>query len=849
MTSTVESKNMPKSSSSFSNVESKVILECKKVECSICTDDVYQRKIVTCSFCRFEACLSCVETFLLGIDDDRPRCMNPECKKVWTFEFLCSKFPPSFHNKKYRDRRADLLLQRERSLLPGTQPLVASEKRRNKYTTLISDLMDENAMYSNLIHQNKMKIRVFRNKIDEKKEEKEEKKERIFNRACPVTDCRGFLSTSYKCGICDGYACKDCLTPKNSRDDKEHECNPDLVATVKLLANDTKPCPSCATLIFKIDGCFTGDTKIPLWSGEFKEAKDIDIGDELIGDDGTKRTVNRLMSGEDDMYEVKQNNADKYIVNSQHDLVLKKLGEPDTLIIKVNDFMDLPESKKALLYGFRSSGTLGESKKVSIDPYILGSWLGYGTASQPNITGDDTEVLEYWRDWARDNDAELVHTQKYRFSIRRFGRSVSRLSVGHETSETCRGCSEKKSDICNQVLSYTENREMSGKITNPLTDLLKQYNLVNNKHIPLVYMTNDIETRLSLLAGIIDTDGHVCNNGKRISIVQINPGLSTQIASLSRSLGFVTNVRLVERKQVKFTGSEELKDCSYKYKINISGQISKIPTKILRKKCSDSNHNKDYMRTSIKVSFMGKGLYYGWVLDGNHRFVLADYTVVKNCDQMYCTQCHTAFSWTHGTIERGVIHNPHFYAFQRDQNGGIAPLRQPVMRCGGPPHIWDVSDKLLSASDNEIFKDYENAHRLIHHINQVELQHYPNNVGPANNSNLRVDYLLNRITEKQWISKLKLKMKKQEKNTEFHMVLVMFTSTLSDLFDNIVACDSFDLQKIIDIITTVETLRVYTNKSLKNIGLNYENIYPYISEKFIYWPNFNTVDKKKGPIL
>lgn len=49
---------------------------------------------------------------------------------------------------------------------------------------------------------------------------------------------------------------------------------------------------------------------------------------------------------------------------------------------------------------------------MSIDPYILGSWLGDCTAAQPNITGEDTEVLEYWRDLARENDAELVHAHK-----------------------------------------------------------------------------------------------------------------------------------------------------------------------------------------------------------------------------------------------------------------------------------------------------------------------------------------------------------------------------------------------------------------------------------------------------
>jgi len=43
---------------------------------------------------------------------------------------------------------------------------------------------------------------------------------------------------------------------------------------------------------------------------------------------------------------------------------------------------------------------------------------------------------------------------------------------------------------------------------------------------------------------------------------------------------------------------------------------------------------------------------------------------IDGCDQMWCIECKTAFSWSKGTVEKGVIHNPHYYQWMR-QNGGV----------------------------------------------------------------------------------------------------------------------------------------------------------------------------------
>ena len=81
----------------------------------------------------------------------------------------------------------------------------------------------------------------------------EEVTKRKFVRACPADGCMGFLSTAWKCGLCQVNVCSKCHEIKTGEDD-EHVCDAGNVETAELLARDTKTCPSCAALIFKISG-------------------------------------------------------------------------------------------------------------------------------------------------------------------------------------------------------------------------------------------------------------------------------------------------------------------------------------------------------------------------------------------------------------------------------------------------------------------------------------------------------------------------------------------------------------------------------------------------------------------
>ena len=79
----------------------------------------------------------------------------------------------------------------------------------------------------------------------------DEPKKRTFIMKCPQSACEGFLSSQYKCGLCEIHVCAHCHVVKTA----EHVCDPALVETIKQIRKEAKPCPKCASLISKIDGC------------------------------------------------------------------------------------------------------------------------------------------------------------------------------------------------------------------------------------------------------------------------------------------------------------------------------------------------------------------------------------------------------------------------------------------------------------------------------------------------------------------------------------------------------------------------------------------------------------------
>ena len=553
-------------------------------DCSVCCEAFNKttRTIISCA-CNFTACFSCVKIYIIDKSHLEPHCM--QCKVVWSKDILNNKFSKYFLNGEYREICEKVIFEEEKTYLPPLQEeadrLVKLEKlkgwleyyadeKKNNNNNEDQLVRDQRRIHTELLlKESQIKEKYF--KLSSKVILKENKN---FIMKCMVEDCRGFLSDKYKCGLCNTTICKDCHNIQT----EDHECKKDDVATVTELNKTTKPCPKCHVRIFKTDGCFAKNQPILMYDGTIKMSQDIILGDILVGDDGEKRTVHHVMTGEDEMYEVKQNNGESYIVNSQHKLVLK-YSDNSIIEITIINYMKLSKDIKDKLFGFKST----------------------------------------------------------------------------------------------------------------------------------------------------------------------------------------TNIM-----------------------------------------------------SSIEVTSIGKGNFYGWSVDHNKRFLLPDNTVVRNCDQMFCIQCHTVFSWKSGLTESGVVHNPHY--FEALRNGKITEHRhrQHHGECGPLPeyHVIDsvLAKENINKKASDIILNY--YQRIVHnrHIVLVNFLH------PVNDDGDRLKYLMGKYDEKKFKQKLYVKHQSNLRKREEQQIIELYTSIGEEFFRKL-KTDRVSPIMFREIISLVNI----TAQSIKNLDNKYNH--------------------------
>lgn len=217
-----------------------------QMSCNICAD-TYNRSTricIKCPYCDFEVCRTCCETYILS--EPTPRCMHPNCYKEWSRKFLSDKLTQVFLNKKYVPHIENILFDKEKALLPAAQVIVEGKLRKKNIQKRMKQIDEE-------INALQIKKWELERELYGHSPEKAERKE--FVRQCPANGCRGFLSTQWKCGICELWTCPDCHEVKGETRDVDHTCDPNNLETARLLDKDSKACPSCHSMIFKISGC------------------------------------------------------------------------------------------------------------------------------------------------------------------------------------------------------------------------------------------------------------------------------------------------------------------------------------------------------------------------------------------------------------------------------------------------------------------------------------------------------------------------------------------------------------------------------------------------------------------
>lgn len=225
-------------------------------ECFACCESFNKstRALVSCEGCDFPICKGCVRTYLMSTASD-PHCMN--CKKAWSQKFIVANLNQTWVSKDYKEHRKKFLTEQQIAKLPESMAAAAQYKKKEEYRkqadAVKEKLNQARAAARKLEEQHRQLLQaVYRAERGQTSGKTEIK----FMMPCPVDDCRGLLSTAYKCEICKTYACPKCLVPTGHiRDDPNHVCNEDDVKSAQLIKDSTKPCPGCGERIFKTSGC------------------------------------------------------------------------------------------------------------------------------------------------------------------------------------------------------------------------------------------------------------------------------------------------------------------------------------------------------------------------------------------------------------------------------------------------------------------------------------------------------------------------------------------------------------------------------------------------------------------
>lgn len=356
--------------------------------------------------------------------------------------------------------------------------------------------------------------------------------------------------------------------------------------------------------------CQSPDTMIMMGDYSSRRLGDIEIGDYVMGWDGTPRKVLNKYSGNSPMYRVTLNkNGEYYECNNNHILTMRQRPvkhnkfhcvdkyryDKDPLIINIpiEDFLNSglskpkgKNSKETFFKHFKVGLNNIPERKVVIPPYILGVWLGDGHSDRVGITcaDNETEVLKEFKEWClKFNPKDYIY--------------------------------KKDGAKC---ASYVYSSDA-------IRNLFKKYNLLRTKkYIPDDYLFNSRENRLQLLAGLLDTDGYY--GVGHYTFCTKHEDFAKRVEWLARSLGFNAKAKPFNT----FCTYKGEKQESIAWQVYINGNICEIPVRLKRKQAKTKKTKICHLSFSQTIEPIGDGEFVGIEIEGDGMFLMDNFLVVHN---------------------------------------------------------------------------------------------------------------------------------------------------------------------------------------------------------------------------
>lgn len=282
------------------------------------------------------------------------------------------------------------------------------------------------------------------------------------------------------------------------------------------------------------------DTPILTKTG-WKQFGDLTLEDKVLAIDGTWTGLEYVTEVQENhvCYAVTFSNGECIIADEEHLWLCSEYKNRKYWQDIIKTTKNLQVKDKLV----KADGLQGEYLDVDIDPYIFGYWLGDGNARTGSITvcNEDKESLE------RFCTLHVYESMSMQYTVDGLTTQLHKLGV-----------------LRNKV----DNRQ-----TAPET-----------KHIPVSFFSSSFEQRLSLLQGLMDSDGSIQERG-RCEIGLTETRLANDVCTLLSSLGFVYSHTIVNTKyKGKYCPSHRITFSTILPVFRLPRKLQKIPTKVLQNK-------------------------------------------------------------------------------------------------------------------------------------------------------------------------------------------------------------------------------------------------------------------------
>ena len=260
---------------------------------------------------------------------------------------------------------------------------------------------------------------------------------------------------------------------------------------------------------------------------------DLKIGDKIFGSNGKQITVLDIYEqGEKDIYKITFNDGRYALCGKEHlwnvyTTCMRHTQQTVSTGDMLKDYKQYTpynerNGRDPYRYKYRipllSSPVEYNHQDVPIDPYVLGAFIGNGCCTLPALSissGDDFVP-----------------------------RKIAHI-LGYKT----------KKESCNYTYVFYDKNGNLVKTKDFFKDIPEMINYSREKKIPNCYLYNDIETRIELLRGLMDTDGCIryADGRFNVSYSSCSEVLLQQIRQIILGFGFISNIIKPDKRVDKYT--------------------------------------------------------------------------------------------------------------------------------------------------------------------------------------------------------------------------------------------------------------------------------------------------------